>query len=90
MERGSILRSITESNGLHGEALPGVPFLELNGDDRILVENHKCVVGYTDSEILIRVSFGLIRIYGCSMELTRIDSEQLVIRGIIHGINLIK
>ena len=90
MKQGKILRSVTEKIGLQVETAPGVLLVELSGDDRILVENHKCVVGYTDCEIQIRVSFGLVQITGEKLELSCINKEQLVIRGSIRTISLIK
>lgn len=85
-----MLRALTEKAGLTAEALPGVPLLELNGDDRVLVENHRCVVGYTESEILIRVSFGLIQIAGDCLTLSCVKKELLLIQGNVHSITLIK
>lgn len=90
MNRSNMLRNITEKAGLQAEALPGVSLLELSGDDRILVENHRCVVGYTDSEVLIRVSFGLIQITGQGLLLSCAKKEQLIIHGNIACITLIK
>lgn len=88
MKRGKILRTITEKAGLHSEALPGVPLVELNGDDRVLVENHKCVVGYKDREILVRVCYGLLRFSGNGLVLACAKKGQLIIHGKIDSITL--
>ena len=90
MKQSKMLRTITEKAGLEAETLPGVPLLELSGDDSILVENHICVVGYTENEILIRVSFGLIQIVGHDLVVSRIDCERLAVRGSFRSITLIK
>ena len=90
MNQQNILRSITEKVGLRGESIPGISFLEVSGNDRIFVENHICVAGYTDSEILIRVSFGLVKIIGDSLVLSCINKDHLLIRGEIFEIKLIK
>jgi len=90
VKRGKMLRTITEKAGLHSEPIPGIPLLELNGDDRILIENHKCVMGYSEKEILIRVSFGVLRIVGDEMVLACVKKEQLVIHGMIDSICLLR
>ena len=90
MKQTKVLRYFTESAGLHMEALANMPLLELCGEDRILVENHKCVVGYTDEEIIIRVNFGLIQISGDDMKITCVNREQVVIGGNIRNITLLK
>lgn len=90
MKQTKMLRSITERAGLNMEPVSDEPLLELCGDDRILIENHKCVVGYTGDEILIRVSYGLLEICGQCLELSCVNKEQLVIRGSVYKITLIK
>ena len=89
MKQAKLLRSFTEKAGLHMETLSDLPLLELCGEDRILVENHKCVVGYTEREIIIRVSFGLIEISGEALEISRANKEQLIIYGRIRNISLV-
>lgn len=90
MKQGNILRTITERAGLPAEALPGIPLVELSGDDRILIENHKCVVGYREDEILVRVSYGSIRFCGTGMVLACAKKEQLIIHGKINSITLLR
>jgi len=76
-----MLRRFTERAGLYGEPLPGIPLLELSGDDRILIENHKCVNSYSSEEISIRVTYGLIRLRGRALVLACVGKEQLVVHG---------
>lgn len=90
MKRNTVLRRITEKAGLPAESISGVPLLELNGDDRILVENHICVMGYSEREILIRVSFGCIKIQGAGMVLACLKREQLVIHGKVESVSIIR
>lgn len=90
MKNGSILRRLTERAGLPAESLPGVPLLELSGDDRILIENHECVIGYSDKEIEVRTKFGLYKISGDAMVLACVQKEQLVIHGKVDSILLIR
>ena len=88
MNTGNILRGITERVGLYGEPLPGVPLLELSGDDRILIENHRCVNSYSPDDIAIRVSFGCIHIRGRALVLACVGKDQLVVHGKVDSIVL--
>ena len=86
MKTGNMLRGLTERAGLYGEPLPGVPLLELSGDDRILIENHKCVNSYSLEEIAVGVSYGCVRIRGRALVLACVGKDQLVIHGKVDSI----
>jgi len=73
---------------LYGEALPGVPVVELAGDRRALIERHRGVTEYSPERICVRLSYGLLCICGCGLELTRMTREQLIISGRIDGIQI--
>ena len=88
MSRRNTLRKITEKAALHAEALPGVPLVEISGDDRILIENHICVAGYRESEIHIRFSYGMLCICGEDLVLACAKKEQLIIHGRICSVTM--
>ena len=73
---------------LYGESVPGVPILEIAGDHRVLVERHRGVIEYGPQCIRVRVSYGILCISGCNMELTRMTAQQLIISGRIDGISI--
>ena len=88
MARRKILRTITDQVGLHSEAVSGVTLLEISGDDRVLLENYLCILGYTDSLVRVRVEFGVYEISGCSLVISCIQKEQMVIYGRVDCITL--
>lgn len=90
MKRKSLVRNITDRAGLHGESLPGIPLVEICGDDRVLIENHLCVLGYNENEVMVRTCCGSIRISGDEMVLACLKREQLVIHGKIHSVTLLR
>lgn len=90
MKRRSFVRNIADKVGLHGESIPGVPLVEINGDDRVLIENHLCVLGYSENEVTVRTSLGCIKISGRKMVLSCLRKEQLVIHGKIDGVTLLR
>ena len=88
MRKGNVLRGVTEWVGLYGEPLPGGPLVELSGDDRVLIENHKCVNSYSPEEISVRVSFGCIRLCGRALVLACVGKDQLVVHGKVDSITV--
>ena len=79
---------LAEDTDLIMEPMPGQTIVELAGDSRVLVENHKGVAAYGREKIVVRVRYGLLVICGCGLELQHMSREQLVIRGRIDGVNL--
>ncbi len=69
-------------------ALPGVPIVELAGDRRVLIENHRGVIEYGSEQICVKVKFGSLRICGQNMELAKMTGEQLVITGAIESVTI--
>lgn len=75
---------------LTGAVLPGMPLLELSGDQRVLLENHCGITCYSHREIRIKVKFGQVCISGCNLELMQMSSSQLVITGNISAIQVFR
>ena len=75
---------------LSAERRPGLPIAELAGDRLLLIEHHQGVSAYSRENICIKVKFGLLQVCGCGLELVRMTREQLVIRGRIDTVNLIR
>ena len=67
-------------------ALPGVPIVELAGDRRVLIENHRGVTEYGMERICVKVNYGILCISGCEMELAQMTKDQLVITGQIESV----
>lgn len=84
----SVFQKIYSSADLADEPIPGLPLLELVGDQRVLVERHNGVTEYGRERIVVKVKFGSICILGNCLELSRMTKGQLIICGRIHGIEL--
>lgn len=54
------------------------------------MENHRGVQAYCPEEICIGLKFGQVRICGHNMVLTRMSREQLLIRGKIDTVSLLR
>ena len=79
---------LTDQIDLAEEALPGQTIEEIAGENRVLIENHMGVKGYSCQCIIIRVRFGDIHVSGDCLQLTRMSKERLVIKGKIHQVTL--
>ena len=63
-----------------------LPLVELLGDRRVLIENHKGIVLYSHDEIDIKLNIGLLCITGCDLRIAYISGQRLVINGSIKCI----
>lgn len=90
MRDQKIINRITAVTDLQDEPLPGLPLIEIVGDCRVLIERHMGVTEYGKERIVIKVRNGQICVCGSGMELIRMTKSQLVIKGTIFSVNIIK
>ncbi len=88
MKKNSILDKVAIAVDLPAETMPGQPLIEIAGEQRILIENHRGVVRYGEAEICLRVSYGYIRVNGCGLRLLRMTRQQVIICGRIDAVTL--
>ena len=87
MERKkTMLGWLADTVSLPFELMPGQFLLELLGQERILIENHKGVQEYGNEKICVRTSFGSVSICGMELRLSCLSKEKLVIIGPISQI----
>ncbi|MCI6937092.1 MAG: YabP/YqfC family sporulation protein [Clostridiales bacterium] len=85
-----IMEMLADRAELETEPMPVQPIIEVAGDRRLLVENHRGVSAYSTEKILINVGFGTVCVCGWDLQLIRMTKEQLVIRGRIDSISLLR
>ena len=85
-ERRGLGQLFSEPENWHiGSALP---LVELTGDRRLLIENHRGILEYSQERISVQVKFGAISIVGNSLGLCYISEKQLIVVGEIHKLVL--
>ena len=85
---GNWMQRLTETMDLPAEPVPGIPLVEISGENRVLIEHHQGVVGYGKDKISVRVKYGQVIIEGRCLEIVRMRVKQLVISGSICSITL--
>ena len=83
MKKSKILSHLNRQEMMHK-----LPLVEVAGHNRVLIENHQGVIGYSTEEIQIKVCYGRIALTGCKLNFAQINKEQLVVTGEIRGITL--
>ena len=75
---------------LHSDPLQiaGLPLVEIAGDQRVLIEGHKGVLGYDDTKVCVRLSFGIVQVCGCGLKIVNMTKAQLVIYGQIQIVSM--
>ncbi len=68
--------------------LPGLPLVEILGNQRVLIENHLGVMAYALERICIKTKGGYIEVTGKCLKLTRMSNQQMLINGTIFSVNL--
>lgn len=87
-KRRNFWEHMMEQTALEPESVPGQPIIEIAGEHRVLIENHKGVAAYGKERILVKVKYGTVCVSGCSLEILRMTKEQLVICGRIDSVGL--
>lgn len=70
--------------------IPGLPLVEIAGENRVLIENHHGVTQYGRERISVKVKYGQVCVTGFALELARMTKGQLVITGRIDSVCLFR
>jgi sporulation protein YqfC len=87
---GSWMERLAEGMDMNDTPMPGLPLVEVCGERRVLIENHRGVSRYGSEMICVRVSFGEVAVRGCNLELAKMTRGQLVILGRIDSVTMIR
>lgn len=88
--RERIMERVALGTDLPGVPIPGETLVEIMGESRVLIENHKGVTVYECDRIHVKVCFGELCIRGSRLELARMTNCQLVITGRIDCVTMLR
>lgn len=84
----SMLHLMTEAMDAPQELLPGASLIEIAGNRRVLIENHRGVLQYERDLLRVRLIKGAAVIRGSGLTIARMSKRQLVVTGGIDGVDL--
>lgn len=63
-----------------------LPRVTMLGNAQVLVENHKGIIEYTQSQVRIRLKQGEVSIHGTGLTLGSLQAEQILVEGLLDTI----
>jgi len=83
----SLLERASQALELPGDAVAGLPRIELVGDRELRMEYHKGILAYGREEIHISGGKMLVRVKGSGLELKSMNPTELLITGQILSLD---
>lgn len=88
MQKRNWVQLIADKVDLGTEPLPGIPLIEIGGNQRVLLEGHDGITEYSPSRICVRMSYGCAEVSGVQLCIAKMSRSQMVICGQIQGVCL--
>ena len=87
---GKIFDWVMHKTDLFSEPIPGTTLVEIAGNKRVLIENHKGVTSYNTDSIHVTSTNGSLIVSGNELLIASMSKQQLVITGCISCVSLCK
>lgn len=87
--RESWLEKTARTMALPGQAVAGVPRLELIGDRELYLEGYRDILSYSREEICVDAGRWVLRLTGRELEIKAMRAGELRLFGWIHGLELV-
>ncbi|MBQ8016159.1 MAG: YabP/YqfC family sporulation protein [Clostridia bacterium] len=82
-----IMDSISRSLDLPADAVSGYAHIELSGNKEAIIEGCCGVLEYSDSVIALNTGRLTVRVCGCELTIVSMQNGQVIIKGIITGLD---
>lgn len=82
----ALKRRITTTFELPLDIMLDLPSVNLIGDEKLVISNHKGIAEYIKEQIKIKTSAGIVKILGDGLVIKEISRENIVIAGKIDAI----
>lgn len=76
-----IRETVADSFGLPKDVIMNMPKLSIGGNREIYIENYKGILEYTDEEIRLSTTIGVVHILGKDLKISRIRLTDIFISG---------
>ena len=87
---GGVLDTVAELFDLPADLVAGLPHLEMVGSRQLYVEHHKGIVSYSEEQIDVNTTGGVLRIRGARLSLLAMTAEELRIGGDIAAVEWVR
>ena len=84
----NFLEKLAERADLPAEAVVGVARITLSGRQQVLIEHHKGLLSYSESEVEVNCGLLRCRVRGDGLLLRAMTAEMLLITGTVFGVEL--
>lgn len=74
---------------LPGDVLMDVARVTLVGDVELMIENHRGLVEYTQTKVVLNVPKGQLAVSGDELEIATITPDQVIVLGRVRGVHYI-
>ena len=88
MDGKSLIGRISAKMEIPAVPMTGSALIEIAGDRRVLIENHRGIVSYDHCRIVVRVPSGCVCVMGSGLCVVMMDRAQLIIGGKIKNVSL--
>ena len=83
-----LLATASEKLGTPPELLSGLPTMEISGDCAMMLEQHRGIVSYSDTEVRIAVNIGCISVCGCNLLIRVMNQQKIILCGRIETVRI--
>ena len=87
---GGVLDTVAELFDLPADLVAGLPHLEIVGSRQLYVEHHKGILSYSEEQIDVNTTGGVLRIRGARLSLLAMTAEELRIGGDIAAVEWVR
>ena len=82
----ALKRRITTTFELPLDIMLDLPLINLIGDEKLVISNHKGIVEYVKEQVRVKTSIGIVKVQGCGLVMKEISDENIVIMGKINAV----
>ena len=82
----ALRRRITTTFELPLDIMLDLPSINLIGDEKLVLSNHKGIVEYIKEKVRVRTSMGIVNVLGSGLVIKEISDENIVIAGKIESV----
>lgn len=87
---GGVLDTVAELFDLPADVVAGLPHLEMAGSRQLYVEHHTGLLSYSEEQIDVNTTGGVLRIRGSGLSLLAMTAEELRVGGDIAAVEWVR